>query len=326
MDKSKRRLLKTIGAGTLYFPFTNLPILNTVANSNGEGYLFYQVFSEVAMRTAFGNRLEAIHLSYIDPTILSLIEMSLQDVYTDQEVYEKVQYSLNTNTIYTSATNAQIHGAAYAQEQLTNTLRKSVSLLHQMELNDGFQGHLDIGSGQICIDRLWEEFPLNGQSISMSGTRRVGSKSDPTFDPILDMLCSEQLTSIDETIDLDRQSIGSIETESMSLITAFRGLNQYEGYLVDSLLRRLKRGGHLILQEEDVNTKENHQLARLSQYVDNLQAGISWNDNVEKNRAYRSIDGWQRYLFSQGMTLKQKLLLHEGDSESLTLMHFQKMS
>ena len=93
----------------------------------------------------------------------------------------------------------------------------------------------------------------------------------------------------------------------MSLITAFRGINEYDDVFVGSLLQRLKLGGHLILREDNVNTKEKNQLVTLFQYVENLQSGLSWKENVEQNRAYRSIEGWQRHLLSQGMTLKQRL-------------------
>lgn len=322
MDRSKRRLLQVIGAGTLYVPFSNLPILHAVANPSEESGIFYQVFSDASLRSAFGQRLVTAHLSYIDPAMLSLIEMSLQNSHVDQEVYEEVQISLKSSETYSSATNAQMHNAAYAQEYLTNTTRKSVSLLHDEDLGVDFKGHLDIESDQAYISRLWDELPLSGQSISMTGERRLSS----TFDSALDMPCCEQLTHLGNTVDLNRQNILSIESESMSLITAFRGLNQHDDVLVSSLLQRLKPGGHLILQEENIDTRERYRLATISQYVEDIQAGNSWDDNMKQTRVYRSIDGWQRQLFSQGLTLRKHLPLYAGNSESSTLMHFQKTS
>lgn len=318
MDESKRRLLKIAGAGALYFPFSNLPILNVVANTHSEDHIFYQVFNEEALHSAFSRHLEATHLTYIYPEMVPLIEMALKEDYRDQRVYEKVQLAFETNDAILPDTNTQLHQAIYDQEHLANILRKSVGLVNNAEPEDVFHGHLDVGSGLVYIDRLWEELPLSGQSISMDAGRRL--------DPALDMLCYEQQTGIGQVVDIDCHNLDYVEPNSVSLITAFRGLHQREDVFVQSLLQRLKPGGHLILREASVNSKENYQLAILSQYVENLQSGVSWNDNVKQHRVYRSVDGWQQYLSSQGMFLRQQLPLHEDSPERSTLMHFQKTS
>ncbi len=320
MEESKRQFLKTIGAGSLYLPLSYLHAPKSLAIPTSKFDLFKKIYAHQELTTAFNAYLENNHSIYIDPQLpVKAIELAALH-HNDKTIYESLQ-----DTFFTSQKTGLtvIHQAHYEQEYIATVSEKTRELISKNSTNIFFNNHLNLATSNTYIDQLKQQLPISGQSILLT--------DNPAIDPIADMFASEQSSYTSQTLALNQycpRATNTIKNQSLELITQFNGLNncpKTQQYLfMKALLNRLKIGGHLIIQQADIRTQLDMEMVTLSQYFTNLQAGLSWQENLLNTASLQTVDSWQRYLLQQGLTFKNSQRIFENDLLANSLLHFYK--
>ena len=320
MEESKRQLLKAISAGSLYIPLSQLYVPESLATPLPELGLFKKIYTHQDLSTAFNSYLLSHHSTYIDPQ-LPHQAMELVPLYNnDQTIYESLQAAFLASE---ESGLSVIHQAHYEQEYTALIAEKTRALISKSTDKISFNNHLNLSTKSPYIDQLRQQIPISGQSILLT--------DHLVIDPITDMFASEQSSYTSQCLALKKYcptAVNSIRTQSLDLITQYNGLNNcpetQQRPFMKALLSRLKIGGHLIIQQADIGSQLDFEIATLSRYFTNLQAGLSWQQNLMHTPTLQTMKSWHRRLFQHGLTLKNSQRVLENDLLAHTLMHFHK--
>ncbi len=320
MEKSKRQLLKAIGTGSLYLPVSQLYVHGALAKPIQEIGFFKKIYSNKNLAAIFNSYILSHHSSFIDPE-LPLKAATLTSLYhNDQAIYESLQIAIIESK---NTDQSMIHKTYYEQEYMAIVAEKTHELLSKSSNNIVFNEHLSLASNGAHIDQLRQKLPISGQSTVLT--------DNPVIDPIADMLVSEQPGYASQFLPINQYcpaAINAIEAQSVDLITQYSDLNncpkmQHKPFM-KALLSRLKINGHLIVMQPDIGSHLDSDIATLSHYFTNLQAGLSWQENLRQTPSFQTIKSCERPFTENGLVLKNSHRVFESDLLSNTLLHFHK--
>ncbi|MBX9809219.1 class I SAM-dependent methyltransferase, partial [Candidatus Gracilibacteria bacterium] len=117
-----------------------------------------------------------------------------------------------------------------------------------------------------------------------------------------------------------------IPDNSLELVTIFIGLhhcpvNQLDEFM-ETLTKKLKSGGHLILRDHNVETDLMHTFVAIAHDIYNAGTGAPWEINEQELRNFTSIKVWKERFQKYGYIDSEVYLLQDNDPTDNTLMHF----
>lgn len=320
MNKSRRQLLKLAGSAGMFLPFAHLHASKTVRSPIDDNNFFQQIYNDKDARTIFNRHLLTASPTYIHPMLPDKILEELTERKVDKIIYKNLQSSFVNKEL---GADYKFQNAIHTQEYIAHVIEQTSDLLNYSNAFEKLNGHMDLGSNSAYINNLWQALPLSGQLVSIAKTDHV--------DPTMDMFSDKQMTHVGQTLSIEQyepKALQSIPAQSLSIITAFQGFDicalQLQTDFIHSAVACLKPGGHLIIQKPSMTSNKNYTMTVLSRYIQNLQNGVSWEDNYLQNRPFRSMVNIQRQFSRYGMVLKNSRIVYPDDPVSDVLMHFQK--
>ena len=119
---------------------------------------------------------------------------------------------------------------------------------------------------------------------------------------------------------------GVVPDGSLDLVTNFIGFHHcpvaHLDAFVASLRRVIREGGMLLVREHDVADPTMDTFVALAHDVFNAGVGLSWQDNADQLRHFRSVPEWITMLQGHGFTPRPDRQLQAHDPTDNTLLAF----
>ncbi len=279
---------------------------------------FKTVFSDTVWSDRFYRFLQVIFHLYPEDKFHHLIATVSKGEKNDEEIYKMVQSRLPTIKPFLSEFTLALPALKKQKKEMS---RQVLQLLGDKISTSGY---LEIGSTGRYISELRKHISLSGD---------IFLTNDITPDnSIGDIMERGQIGKIGKFFSLNNYqpiSADEIPDESIDLVTCHIGLHHcplelLEGY-IKSLHRILRKGGHFIMRDHDVQSPEMATFVSLVHTVFNLGLKVPWEVDSKEFICFKSIDDWSRLITSYGFKDSGSRILQDKDPSDNTLVSFTKL-
>jgi SAM-dependent methyltransferase len=278
---------------------------------------FKAIYLDAARRKEFRPFIENVFHLYPEDKFEALILDSARKYATDEEIYKAVVAGLEDIKSPLAPLTYMLPALRKQKKEMTD------QMLALMGKQTSVKGYLEIGT----TGRYYSH--LKGKA-SIAGPHYFLNDVAPTYSPadIAERRSLSKLGAFFPMGDYDPVGAGKIPDASLELVANLIGFHhcpteRLEAF-VGSIGRVLKPGGRLIVRDHDCDTPAQTTLVALAHDVFNAGLKLTWKDNHDQVRLFRSIRDWSAYLEARGFKKEEKALAQTGDPTKNLLLSFLK--
>lgn len=248
--------------------------------------------------------------------LYQLIKTTTEQHLDDVAIYQQLQHSLKSIKPML-ADLTYVLPALFKQKKIM--VAQTLQLLGERRQ---FNGYLEIGSSGRYISRLRKK-------IKITGTTYLLQDKAPSYS-LADLFEREGLSKFGTFIPLQDYAplTEEIPDQSIDLLTCYIGLHHIPLAkllpFIASIQRVLRPGGYFILRDHDCTDADMKTFVSFIHTVFNMGTNVSWQENQQEFRHFRSIAEWSEILNQQGFEERGERLLQEGDPSDNCLLLFIK--
>jgi SAM-dependent methyltransferase len=279
---------------------------------------FHRIYDDVALRDRFFLFLQNVFHLYPEAEFHQAI-LDLTGQHTeDQAIYEALQVRLKQIAPLGSALTYALPALKVQKDEMA---RQAQALLTGPGRPDRYDGYVEIGTTGRYVDPLRKAIPLGGKVTLVNDLA-------PGYGPV-DLLERGRVRKVGRFVplgDYDPLDPAAVPDASVDLVSSFIGFHHCPadrlGGFVASLRRVLRPGGRLILREHDVGDPVMDTFVALAHDVFNAGVEVSWADNAQQVRGFRSVASWTALLEGAGFRREAGAELQAHDPTDNTLVAF----
>ncbi|MEZ4237390.1 MAG: class I SAM-dependent methyltransferase [Myxococcota bacterium] len=279
---------------------------------------FHRVYDDVALRDRFFLFLQNVFHLYPEAEFhQAIIEITAQHA-DDHAIYEALQARLQRIAPLGSALT---YALPALNKQKAEMARQAAALLTGPGKPTRYDGYVEIGSTGRYVDPLRKAAPITGKVTLVNDIA-------PGYGPV-DLLERGRVRKVGRFVplgDYDPVPAEVLPDGSVDLVSSFIGFHhcpadRLEGF-VASVHRVLRPGGRLLLREHDVGDGTMDTFVALAHDVFNAGVEVSWTDNAQQVRGFRSVADWTATLEGWGFRREDGAELQDHDPTDNTLVSF----
>jgi len=278
---------------------------------------FHKIYKQVERRDRFYWFLQNVFRVYPEDRFHFLICEAVDRYDSDEDIYRYLLAQLprikSFTTDFTHALPALFKQKKIISEQTFELIAERRSI----------DGYMEIGSTGRYFSALSKRLEFSGPIYFLSNLK-------PGYG-LADVLDRGGLRKCGRFIDMgEYQPIADEEVadESLDLVTCYIGLHHIvpaqRNIFIESLVRKIRPGGVLVLRDHDTPNADMHDFVSLVHTVFNAGTGETWETNAAEPRHFESLDFWVRLLASYGLVDSGKRLYQDHDPSDNVLMSFAK--
>jgi SAM-dependent methyltransferase len=278
---------------------------------------FRAIYSDPKLRERFYLFLENVFHLYPEERFHELIADASAKHAADREVYEDVQKRLPTIKPRFSNVTYALPALAKQKDEMA---RQTAELLAPVR---SIRGYVEIGTPGRYVKALRKRIPIMGTVVVMNDAM-PGLSLEDVFE-------RGQLRKAGRYAPLgnyDGFDAGRIGDASVDLVSIYIGFHHAPADRLDpfvaSIRRVLRPGGKLVVRDHDVDGRDTSALVGLAHDVFNAGVGLSWRENHDQIRNFKSIAELDSYLGARGFRRTGGAELQHGDPTRNTLLLFSK--
>lgn len=309
----RRTLLKTLVAALMIRPDRAWG-LDALAGGAGPSN-FAAIYGDPVLRERFRPFLENVFHLYPEDRFHALITKLTREQASDEAIYRALQAEL-------PALKPMFGDLTYAvpalRKQKAEMSRQAIEFVGR---GAAARGYVEIGSTGRYLSDLRTRMHIEGPIWIVNDLA-------PSYGPV-DTLERGGFLKLGEFVPMgnyDPFAGASIPDASVDLVTNFIGFHhcpdeRLEGF-VTSVRRVLRPGGRPLLRDHDVDDATMWSLVALAHDVFNAGVGLTWDDNRNQVRRFRSIPVWSEYLVAHGFRASPRSLAQDGDPTRNLMLEF----
>jgi FAD/FMN-containing dehydrogenase len=275
---------------------------------------FHTVYATENWRDKFYLFLQNIF--HIAPT--AILHSAIWDIVEKNKTDERIYNDIQTSLPRLKPALADIrYGIPALKKQKSEMARQAKIFFGDAKI----QGYLEIWwawryIGPLCesCDISWPIYLISDEPIDFSPVRILERGKFAKFDT--------------KKLSYTPDDFSHIPDNSIDAISIFIGLHHCPKEILDeyirSFVRKLRKWGHLILRDHNVEDSLMHTFVSIAHDIYNAWTGAPWGTNDNELRNFRSISEWKAMLGEFGLASKDQDLLQKNDPTDNTLMHFIK--
>jgi FAD/FMN-containing dehydrogenase/SAM-dependent methyltransferase len=304
------------------FRFRNI-IWDTYYQPGGDSELvdgaseFHKIYQQVERRDRFYWFLQNVFRVYPEDRFHSLICEAVDRYDSDEDIYRYLLAQLPSIKSFTTDFTHALP-ALFKQKKII-----SGQTFELTEPRRSINGYMEIGSTGRYFSALRKQLEFSGPVYFLSNLK-------PGYG-LADVLDRGSLRECGRFIDMQEyQPIADedVADESLELVTCYIGLHHIlpdrRNIFIESLVRKIRPGGVLVLRDHDVPNADMHDFVSLVHTVFNAGTGETWETNAAEPRHFESLDFWVQLLASFGLVDSGKRLYQDHDPSDNVLMSFEK--
>lgn len=283
---------------------------------NGESE-FHKVYTQVERRDRFYWFLQNVFRVYSEDRFHLLICEAVEKYDSDEDIY---RYLLAQLPHIKSATTDFTHSLPALFKQKKIISEQTFELLGERH---SINGYMEIGSTGRYFSALKKRLEFSGPIAFLSNIK-------PGYG-LVDVLDRGGLSKFGRFINMQEYqpiSDKDVADESLDLVTCYIGLHHIvpdqRNIFIESLVRKMRPGGVLILRDHDTPNADMWDFVSLVHTVFNAGSGETWETNAAEPRHFESLDYWVQLLASFGLVDSGKHLYQDHDPSDNVLMSFEK--
>jgi len=279
---------------------------------------FARVYSDAALRDRFFLFLQNVFHLYPEARLHQLIIDVTAQHTTDEAIYSALLVELPRIKPWFADLTYGVPALAKQKREMT---RQTLEFVPEGSKVDGI---LEIGSTGRYVSAFKGEVERSGPLYLINDAR-------PSYSPV-DLIERERIPKLGRFIPLgnyDAFGSDAIPDASLDLVTNFIGFHHCPTEQLDafvaSIHRALRPGGRLLLRDHDVDSPAQGALVGLAHDVFNAGFGLSWDENHQQIRLFRSLDDWTAYLKNAGFEPSTPRLAQPHDPTQNLLVELVKV-
>jgi SAM-dependent methyltransferase len=279
---------------------------------------FHAIYADPKLRDRFFLFMQNVFHLYPEVEFHLLIEDLVAKHADAKTIYQELQKGLGDLGSVLSPFTYALPALKKQKQEMTE---QSLALMGERKAVNGF---LEIGSTGRYISDLRNH-------IALAGPIYIVNDIAPSYGPT-DIMERGALGKIGSFIPMGNYDpfVGEkIPPKSLDLVTNFIGfhhcpLNRLEGF-VRSIHEVLRPGGRFLLRDHDVDSTVMVSLVALAHDVFNAGVNLTWQENHEQVRLFRSMRDWSAYLSAAGFKRTDKALAQANDPTQNLMVEFVKV-
>ncbi|MGZ3690442.1 MAG: methyltransferase domain-containing protein [Pseudobdellovibrio sp.] len=311
---------RNVWADLPQLPSVNRPALKdfVVSNAIDNPGNFLKVFGDEKLKADFLLFLENVYNIYPEHEFHQLITETTRDKKTDAAIYQALLENIHTIKPFLSELSYALPALAKQKKEIAS------QTMEFLKDKKSINGYLEIGTPGRYVNELKNKIEIKGDLALVNVT-------EPSFAPI-DIAERGQLAKVGRYIGLNNYepiSGRDAEDNSFEVVTNYIGfhhstLERLDGF-ISSIYRVTKPGGKLILRDHDVVDENMNHMVALAHDVFNAGLNVSWAQNHQEVRNFRSLNDWIEILKNKGFEYKGRQIFQNGDPTKNALMEFTKI-
>lgn len=275
MDIARRRILKTIGSGLLYWSLPQSGSTSIIANSHTDHSLFQYAWHTPSCRDLLNKQLGDQCPILLPESFTAWFNQLLIETHSDRQVYQLLlTYFGNLK----GQTGYSLENAIYRDQYLNELYGKSMALLSPHIQDASELNHLFLGEDTHLYNKLFANLPSSGSSSALC------VEYEP--DRIQDMFCNDPFESplVSHThTEHPAIALSSPAEQTFDVVTAYERSQLFTGgyhHFVASLHQSLSKGG-LLLTSLPLNMTESSSHAHwVYSQIHNAFNNVPWQQSL----------------------------------------------
>jgi len=279
---------------------------------------FKNVYDDPALRTSFFSFLKNVYSIYPPDKFHKLIADVTAHNDGDAAIYKALQKRLPDVKTLLGPVTLQLPTLLHQKNVLSGQV---ATLMKGVKETDGY---MEIGTTGRYVHGVEKAANVKGKIYLLHTVR-------PQFFSLDDIVDRGQLSRIGKFVDMGdykKISADDVPDESLGLITNFIGFHhaavEQRDIFIQSVLKKLRPGGRLILRDHDVDSENMRLIVALAHDVFNCGLNVPWETDFHEVRNFTTIAQIEETLHGFGMTRTGDKLLQDGDPTQNTLMLYVK--
>jgi len=281
------------------------------------GSNFRRIYQDTVLRDRFFLFLQNVFHLYPEEKFHELIIELVAAHETDREIYEGLLDRLPRIKPTLGALTYAVPALRKQKTEMTN------QALQYLGTDAKIDGCVEVGSPGRYVSELRHHARIDGPVWVVNDVA-------PTYGPI-DVLERGQVGKLGTWVPMGNYDPipADVPDGGADVVLNFIGFHhcppeRLEGF-VASIRRVLRPGGRLLLRDHDAGDEEMATLVALAHDVFNAGLLLPWEENSRQVRLFRPIDGWTRYLRSQGFRASDRTIAQAHDPTRNLLVELVKV-